>query len=208
MRANVRIEVDKGGGRALGSGVIFRIAGATAWIVTNRHVVDGYFAETQGAAVTPLTALPPASVTYVTNDTETAEVLWVAPNGVDLAVIKSPCPASGIAAALWNIETPITQGQEVFAVGNPAGLGWTLTRGTVSALRRQTSGKSTIPVIQTDAAISPGNSGGGLYTQDGMLIGINDFIINPALASNAGFAIRFELLDQLHPGGIDKFTDD
>lgn len=63
-------------------------------------------------------------------------------------------------------------GDAVFVVGNPHGLGWPLTRGDVSQIRRQNFGDSTLLVVQASAASNPANSGGGLYDESGHLIGI------------------------------------
>jgi len=65
------------------------------------------------------------------------------------------------------VDVDITQGESVLAIGNPAGLGWTLTRGAVSARRTNEFGSREVPIIQTDATINPGNSGGGLYNEKG-----------------------------------------
>ena len=93
----------------------------------------------------------------------------------------------------------IAPNENVFAIGNPVGFGWSLTRGTVSALRRQPVGNREVPLIQTDATLNPGNSGGGLYNDNGELVGIADWIINPELARNMGFAIRLTVYDEVAP---------
>jgi S1-C subfamily serine protease len=193
MRANVRLIVAN---RMLGSGVVVEMKDTVAQILTNRHVIDQAFAESDGTRETPLDSLSTVDVTYVTGDKEPGKVIWVAPDGIDLAVVRAVCSAEGVVAATWSDSASV--GEDVFAVGNPAGLGWSLTKGTVSALRSHETKnkKATIPVIQTDAPITHGNSGGGLYNGQGELIGINNFIIDPRLANNAGFAIRFSLLNK------------
>jgi S1-C subfamily serine protease len=189
MRANVRLIVSN---RMLGSGIVVEMKNNVVMILTNRHVIDEVFANSKGAQETPLDSMPTVNVTYVTGAQEPGKVVWVAPNRIDLAVVRAFCQESGVVAAKGSGTAVV--GEPVFAVGNPVGLGWTLTRGTVSALRPHEAGTTTIPVIQTDAAITHGNSGGGLYNGKGELIGINNFIINPRLASNTGFAIRFSLI--------------
>ena len=82
-------------------------------------------------------------------------------------------------------------GQQVFAIGSPRGLEHTLTRGIISALRETKT--KTSRLIQTDAAISPGSSGGGLFDQEARLIGITTF--------GAEGLSRLELRD---PGGVDR----
>ncbi|MBM4090498.1 MAG: trypsin-like serine protease [Planctomycetes bacterium] len=194
MRANVRIDV---GGRMVGSGVVVKIEQSVALMLTNLHVVDELYVASRGQQSTGLANLPAVTITYVTGDKEPGKVVWVASEGVDLAVVRAVCPADGVRTATWQEPPSVNQGAAVFAVGNPAGLGWTLTRGTVSALRRHTMGGREIPVIQTDTAINPGNSGGGLYTSDGKLVGINNFIIDPSQAQRVGFAIDLSLLNEL-----------
>jgi hypothetical protein len=196
MRANVRLIVAN---RMLGSGVVVELKDNVVKILTNRHVIDEAFATSEGSQETPLDSMQTVNVTYVTGAEEPGKVIWVAPNRVDLAVVRAICSETGVVAATWSDSARVIQGESVFAVGNPVGLGWTLTRGTVSALRSHETraGGATIPVIQTDAAITHGNSGGGLYNGNGELIGINNFIINPRLANNTGFAIRFTLLNTM-----------
>ncbi len=192
MRANVRLIVAN---RMLGSGIVVEMKDNVVKILTNRHVIDEVFANSKGTQETPLDAMPTVNVTYVTGAEEPGKVVWVAPNRIDLAVVRAFCQESGVVAAKGSGTAVV--GEPVFAVGNPVGLGWTLTRGTVSALRPHEVGSITIPVIQTDAAITNGNSGGGLYNGKGELIGINNFIINPRLANNTGFAIRFTLMNSM-----------
>ena len=76
-------------------------------------------------------------------------------------------------------------GMDVIAIGSPLGLEGTVTRGIVSALRRLDN----IPLLQIDAAISPGNSGGPLVTEDGTVIGVNTLKISAKSAESIGFAI-------------------
>lgn len=197
-RANVRIDVE---GFGLGSGIVCEMPGETAMILTNRHVIDPEFEYSSAPTVDPKN-LPMVEVTYVDGSKKPGEVIWVANDRVDLAVVRAICPASGVEVADWR-ETPrIRVGERVFAVGNPVGLGWTLTQGSVSALRQRKLSKRNVPVVQIDATINQGNSGGGLYNESGQLIGINNFIIDPARAQNTGFAIRAEILKELKPKGL------
>jgi len=197
LRANVRLVI--AGTQFLGSGIVVRQENSSATILTNRHVVDSVFYSSHGAIGTSQSELSPIEVTYVTAATERGKVIWLAPNDVDLALVRAVCPTTGVEVADWELTTPVIQGEPVFAVGNPAGLGWSMTRGTVSALRKHEVRAQQLPLIQTDAAINPGNSGGGLYNAGGKLIGINNFIVNPGVAQNVGFAIRFSYLAELKP---------
>jgi S1-C subfamily serine protease len=90
-------------------------------------------------------------------------------------------------------------GDYVLAIGNPLGLGQTVTMGIVSAKNRMLGGKITQyeDFIQTDAAINQGNSGGPLFNFKGEVIGINSAILNPAVAMNIGFAIPINLARQI-----------
>ena len=97
-------------------------------------------------------------------------------------------------------------GDYVLAIGNPLGLGQTVTMGIVSAKNRAVDELVDYPdFIQTDAAINQGNSGGPLFNFDGEVIGINSAILNPARAMNVGFAIPINLAksiaDQLLKNG-------
>jgi S1-C subfamily serine protease len=89
----------------------------------------------------------------------------------------------------WAPVHDLKVGQKVFAIGNPFGLDWTLTKGIVSALDRSLDGEAGGPaiehLIQTDAAINPGNSGGPLLDSAGRLIGINTAIYSPSGARPA-----------------------
>ena len=198
-RANVAVEALHGNG----SGVICQIEGDQALILTNRHVVDSTFTSRQGFGVVgnPMLAdIPKLEILYVDGSKLAGGVTWIAPDGVDLALIRAKCPTDKIAEGDWRENGTASLGEEVFTVGNPVGYGWTYTAGKVSAVRDDTRGSErAVPVFQVDATISPGNSGGGLYNQAGKLIGINTYIVNPSIAQNLGFAIRTEFLNELKP---------
>src|SRR5690606_31056444 len=105
-----------------------------------------------------------------------ARLIGVAP-GLDLAVLQiegRDLPA----LPLGNSDT-ITVGDSVVAIGNPFGLGQTVTAGIVSAVNRGLGGDGAQRFIQTDAPINPGNSGGALINGRGELIGINSAIFTP-----------------------------
>lgn len=94
-------------------------------------------------------------------------------------------------------------GQKTFAIGNPFGLDWTLTSGIVSALDRsltEESGSVIEHLIQTDAAVNPGNSGGPLLDSAGRLIGVNTAIYSPSGASaGVGFAVPVDTVNRVVP---------
>ncbi len=160
--------------QSLGSGVIVRADGV---VVTNNHVVEG------GQEIT---------VALSDRREFPARVLLADPR-TDLAVLKIDLPAGERLAVLPMDDSGDTQvGDLVLAIGDPFGVGQTVTNGIVSALNRTTdpTGEAGSAYIQTDAAINPGNSGGALVDMDGDLIGVNSFILSRSGSSaGVGFAI-------------------
>ena len=171
-----------------GSGVILSNDG---YIATCAHVVEN------------------ASKIKVTlNDDTSYEATVVgADKRNDLAIIK--VEASGLIAAEIGDSDMLTVGEDVIAIGNPLGeLRGTATSGIVSALRRPVNVEGTeMELVQTDAAISPGNSGGGLFNASGKLIGIVNAKASGNNAEGLGFAIPVnnvigEINDLLHYGYV------
>jgi S1-C subfamily serine protease len=203
MKANVLIEGQSGWmglrGQTTGSGVILKIAEGTAYVVTNRHVVDQDFSGANPVTARGKVAAGIVTVKLVGQDPEPARVVWMAPGGIDLAVAAVPCRQGTAEAALWAADSDVKIGDEVFAVGNPHGLGWTHTTGAVSQFRRQELRGRTVQVIQTNTAINPGNSGGGLYDKEGRLVGITTWTQDKRVAEGLSFAIAFETLLKLNP---------
>ena len=204
MRSNVLIEVDAGWkgimGHSIGSGVILKIENHTALIVTNRHVIDEKFADAGGTgledAPVPDTQL---RVKMIGEPPLDGKVLWIAPHGIDLALVQVAIDSKQIDRATWDQNAKVVIGSKVFAIGNPHGLGWSHTAGDVSQIRHQNHGPVELRVVQTSAAINPGNSGGGLYDDQGKLIGINTWTQDKRVADGLGFAIGFQTLLDLAP---------
>ncbi|HIQ22933.1 MAG TPA: DUF4190 domain-containing protein [Planctomycetes bacterium] len=202
MRANVLIETRHGwrrlGARGIGSGVIVRIGDRTATIVTNRHVVDPGFTDGQeGSDELPEPGF--VGVKVIGQPVMPGTVVWVAPHGIDLAVLHAPIDTDEAKAAVWQRHPKLAPGDTVFSIGNPQGLGWTHTRGTISQIRVRRRGGRAMSVIQTDTPINPGNSGGGLYDEEGRLVGINTWTNDKRFSEGLSFALAFQSLLQLNP---------
>ena len=209
MRANVVVEAQHGWGglgrSGIGSGVILNIDDGNALIVTNRHVVDADFAD---AAAADEPATPDfLGVKLVGQPVQAGRVLWVAPDGVDLALITTPVYTDEARAVVWDDDPKIAPGDEVFSIGNPQRLNSSLTKGTISQIRRQARGGRKISVIQTDTAINPGNSGGGLYDAEGRLLGINNWTNDKRFSEGLSFAIAFRSLLELDPPHVKSPPD-
>jgi hypothetical protein len=200
MLANVLIRVHSGGllgGEGMGSGVILQLNAQSAWVLTNRHVVDPDYSDRTHTVALPGTVRGTVEVKLVGQPLQPGQVIWTAPDGIDLAVVQTnvvPVPDAPArpAEADWESLAEPRIGDEVFAVGNPQGLGWTHTQGTVSQFRTQPKGNRQVRLVQTSTAINPGNSGGGLYDSAGRLIGINTATIDKRVADGLSFAIDFK----------------
>jgi hypothetical protein len=202
LKANVLIQTGSGWngleGMAIGSGVVLRIEDGTALVVTNRHVVDPHYTGTARAK----DDLPEAQirVRLVNQKPMISRVAWVAPDGIDLALVKVPITEEDAAeAAHWDRVDRAHVGEKVFVIGNPHGLAWTHTAGDVSQIRKATHGAVELKLIQTSAAINPGNSGGGLYDEAGQLLGIVTYTQDKRFAEGLGFAISLQHLRELAP---------
>jgi S1-C subfamily serine protease len=203
MKANVLVQGRTGwrgmGGDTVGSGVILRIDGGQAFVLTNRHVVDPKFSENDAGAASERPAESSVTVKLVGQAALPATVLWMAPDGIDLAVVSVRATSAEAIAANWGSDKSLKIGDDVFAIGNPHGLAWTHTAGQVSQFRQQSIRGRAVRVIQTNTAINPGNSGGGLYDSAGRLVGITTWTRDKRVAEGLSFAIAFDTLVQLDP---------
>lgn len=126
----------------------------------------------------------------------------------DLAVIRIEAPADRLKPIPLGSSQELQVGQKVLAIGNPFGLGETLTTGIISSLGRSIrseTGSLMEDLIQTDAAINPGNSGGPLLDSEGKIIGINTAIFSPSGGSvGIGFAIPVDTAKRILPDLMEK----
>lgn len=165
--------------QSLGSGFIISSDG---YVVTNNHVVSP---GAQGATIDSITVILPDRTEYP------AKLVGKDANS-DLAVLKiegrKPFPF-----VKFGDSTRARVGDWVIAIGNPFGIGSTVTAGIISALHRSTGGGSD-RFIQTDASINQGNSGGPMFDMNGDVIGINSQILSPSGGNiGIGFAIPAEV---------------
>ncbi|MBX3690683.1 Do family serine endopeptidase [Dokdonella sp.] len=160
--------------QSLGSGVI--VDAAKGYVLTNNHVVQG---------------ADDIDVTLHDERTLKAKVIGSDPD-TDLTVLQ--IPAERLEAVPMAASRNLRVGDFVVAIGNPFGLGQTVTSGIVSALERTGVGRGYQSFIQTDASINPGNSGGALVNLRGELVGINSMIFSPSGGNvGIGFAIPSDL---------------
>jgi S1-C subfamily serine protease len=175
---------EESGGVQSGTGFVWDGAGD---IVTNNHVVSG---------------TTDVAVRLATGEAVAADIVGTAPN-YDLAVVRLRNFQAMPKPVAIGSSADLKVGQFAFAIGNPFGLDQTLTFGVISALHRRlptSSGHQISNVIQTDAAVNPGNSGGPLLDSSGRVVGVNTAIISPS-GSNAGigFAIPIDVVNRVVP---------
>ena len=202
MEANVLISTTKGwnvfsGG--IGAGVIIRTEDSEAYIITNRHVIDPDYTESVLDNNLPDDDVQ-IEVKLIEGPTRRASVLWVGDDGVDVALLRIPLfPGEDVQAVPWNRDTRLMVGEDVFGIGNPQNLGWTMTEGIISQLPSRFHGSRRLSLVQTDAAISGGNSGGGLYNAGGELLGITTWTMSKQISEGLSFAISLDTILELRP---------
>jgi serine protease Do len=181
----VTINTTLSNGTSAGAGVLVAVSEEEgySYIITCLHVVDGYTA---------------INVTMTDNTTHSAEFVGGLPDK-DIAVLRIAVKDNITIAKLRDYENyPIRTGEDAIAIGNPLGtLGGTVTKGIISAPSREINIEgSMMTLLQTDAAINGGNSGGGLFDENGLLIGIVNAKTVKDSSGNAvegiGFAIPID----------------
>lgn len=173
-----------GGSEGAGSGVVIDKAGH---VLTNFHVIEGA-----------------DKVTVTLYDGEAREAIFVGADPVnDTAVLRVNAPPENLYPVAFGDSARLRVGMRVFAIGNPFGLERTLTTGVVSSLNRTLkirNNRTVRSIIQVDAAINPGSSGGPLLDTRGRLIGMNTAIASTnGQSAGVGFAIPVNLIARIVP---------
>jgi len=164
--------------RSLGSGVVISQDG---YILTNNHVVE------KAEAI---------RVSFNNNEEHVAEVVGTDPQ-TDVALIKIDTDQD-LPYLKFGDSDALRVGEEVMAIGNPFGVGQTVTKGIVSAKGRSIGLIDYEDLIQTDATINPGNSGGALVNMRGELVGMNTAILSRSGGSQGiGFAVPSKMADRI-----------
>jgi len=166
--------------RALGSGVI---VSADGYVLTNHHVIDGA-----------------QDIKVDLNDGRTLDAKLIGSDPPsDLALLKMN--SSGLPILTPGDSDKVRVGDVALAIGNPFGVGQTVTSGIVSALARSTLNINDFNFfIQTDAAVNPGNSGGPLFNSAGEVIGVNSAILSQSGGNEGvGFAIPINVVKRVAP---------
>ncbi|MDH5411148.1 MAG: trypsin-like peptidase domain-containing protein, partial [Alphaproteobacteria bacterium] len=171
---------------SLGSGVLVRADGI---VVTNNHVIVGA-----------------QEITVVLADRrEYGATIVLADDRTDLAVLRIDTNGEELPSLAFADSDALEVGDIVLAIGNPFGVGQTVTSGIVSALARTRVGVADYrSFIQTDAAVNPGNSGGALVGMDGKLVGINTAIFSKSGGSlGIGFAVPANMVRSIVESAIE-----
>lgn len=177
-----------------GSGFVYRVRENIAYVVTNNHVIE--------KAVE-------VRVTFLDGTTFTTHLKW-GDVYTDLAVIEifNIPETMNLKPLLIGNSTELKVGETVYAIGNPFGLEGSMTQGIVSQLGRSlptATGYSIVDVIQFDAAVNPGNSGGPLLNNLGMVVGVTTAIETETGGfMGIGYAVSSELLERVVPSLIEN----
>lgn len=179
---------------ATGSGIIISEDG---YIITNNHVISS----SSSSSYYSISEANSIKVTLDGDETKYDATIVGTDSQTDLAVIK--IDKTGLAAAELGSSSSVQVGEFAMAVGSPLGMQNTVTGGMISALNREVTDSEgkTFTLIQTDAAINSGNSGGALVNSKGQVIGINTLKVSSTGVEGMGFAIPIDsakpIIDQL-----------
>jgi hypothetical protein len=178
--SNVFLSARDGDQRWQGSGIVIARDGDHIAILTNRHVIESDDAQ-RLCAMRAMT---------VSGEAMAVRTLWRARRGIDLALLEGRIREPERVGVMALGSGAGLVGAEVFAIGNPLGLAWSYTAGTLSAIRHWTTQEGqSVRVLQTDANIAPGSSGGGLFHQGGHLLGVMSFLRQGPTGGSAHFAL-------------------
>jgi len=170
---------------ASGSGIIISEDG---YILTNNHVVDTSSSSSSSYSYYDLSKATSVKVKLHNDDTAYDATIVGQDSKTDLAVLK--IEKTGLTAAEFANSDEVKIGEFAMAIGNPLGLGSSITCGVISAVNREVSSDgTTYKCIQTDAAINSGNSGGALVNSEGKVIGVNTLKLSGTGVEGIGFAI-------------------
>jgi hypothetical protein len=166
MAANIFVVADALGGGWSGSGLIVARQDRDVAILTNRHMVE----DRRAHEVPNLRALS------LSSEVVPLTLVWRAQGGVDLALLQAHFEEPDALEVIELGDGSCMVGSPLFSIGNPLDLAWTYTSGTLSAIRHwETPEKVAVRLLQSDLRIGPGSSGGGMFHQQGHLVGITSF---------------------------------
>ena len=203
LKANVAIKCDMGGSFlnnvSFGSGVVTGLRNNKIYIITNKHVIGiaGHGSKVSSNKIT---------VKFYNGDETPAEIEWLAPGDIDIAVISSGAMTMKQFDNIQLLNGILNPSTQVFAVGNPMNYFWSYTEGVVSSVRNQQTGGIGMQIYQTQTPINQGNSGGGLYSMDGVLIGINTWTLNKSLTEGLNFSISTKSIISLLGNELEHFV--
>lgn len=190
LMSNVHIRSGSGFSEGTGSGIALCNRDTFTYILTNAHVL------TLGDEVSSIAELERKArdieVTFYSGESGKATPVWLAPDGIDLAILRVTPPPGFQPIIKYQRNRPLSMGQRVFAIGNPMGLNWTYTEGVISALRTNRYGSRDLTVIQMQTPLNHGNSGGGLYDPEGYLIGVNTWIYAKTVSEGLNFSLAID----------------
>ena len=195
LEANVFLTVRSGSswfygepGTDVGSGVVVGRKGDRCLILTSRHLVEPSF---QGEILAPPHLSDSVDVYFYDGSRTRAYPWWVAPFGVDLALLATGPEGEEIPLDRPSHTAKVRIGDKVFAVGNPHQLNWSYSEGVISGIREKVHAAFRLRILQTQTPINTGSSGGGLYLSDGAIVGIVSWTRRKSLSEGIGFAISY-----------------